>query len=105
MACCRSMDSGYGRPGYGTAFLEEVTINPTRAARTYTGLEKQTLGGHKQSLVHTRTQEKGAVTPQETESNLPVNVRESPSRPGSTLACHGVRGTGSSSPGRCTMQA
>ena len=31
--------------------------------RTYTGLGKQTLGGHKQNLVHTRTQEKGAVTP------------------------------------------
>ena len=27
---------------------------------------KQTLGGHKQNIVHTRTQEKGAVTPQET---------------------------------------
>ena len=32
--------------------------------RTSTGLTKQTLGGHKQNLVHTRTQEKGAVTPQ-----------------------------------------
>ena len=28
--------------------------------RTYTGLGKQTLGGHKQNLVHTRTQEKGS---------------------------------------------
>ena len=27
--------------------------------RTYTGLGKQTLGGHKQNLAHTRTQEKG----------------------------------------------
>ena len=36
------------------------------------------LGGSKQNLVHTRTQEKGAVTPQETESNLPVSVREPP---------------------------
>ena len=33
--------------------------------RTSTGLGKQTLGGHKQNLVHTRTQEKGAVTPKE----------------------------------------
>ena len=31
-------------------------------ARTYTGLGKQTLGGHKQNPVCTRTQEKGAVT-------------------------------------------
>ena len=34
--------------------------------RTYTGLGKQTLGGHKQNLACTRTQGKGAVTPQET---------------------------------------
>ena len=46
--------------------------------RTYTGLGKQTLGGHKENLVHTRTQEKGAVTPQETGPDLPVSVQESP---------------------------
>ena len=45
--------------------------------RTYTGLGKQTLGGHKQNLVHTRIQEKGAVTLQETEPDLPVSVPES----------------------------
>ena len=45
--------------------------------RTYTGLGKQTLGGHKQNLVGTRTQEKGAVTPQETETDLPLSVQES----------------------------
>ena len=45
---------------------------------TYTGLGKQTLGGHKQNLVHTRTQEKGAETPQETDPDLPVSVQESP---------------------------
>ena len=39
-----------------------------------TGLGKQTLGGHKQNLVCTRTQEKGAVTPQETDPDLPVSV-------------------------------
>ena len=42
--------------------------------RTSTGLGKQPLGGHKQNLVCTGTQEKGAVTPQETESDLPVWV-------------------------------
>ena len=31
--------------------------------RTSTGLGKQTLGGHKQNFVRTRTQVKGAVTP------------------------------------------
>ena len=46
--------------------------------RTSAGLGKQTLGGHKQNLVHTRTQEKGAVTPQETDPDFPVSVQESP---------------------------
>ena len=39
---------------------------------------KQTLEGHKQNFVHIRTQEKGAVTPQETDPDLPVSVQESP---------------------------
>ena len=39
--------------------------------------ETETLGGHKQNLMHTRTQEKGAVTPQETDPDLPVRVWES----------------------------
>ena len=39
---------------------------------------KQTLGGHKQNLVHTRSQEKGAVSLQETDPDLPVSVQESP---------------------------
>ena len=56
------------------ALLEEVSINPTNI---YTGLEKQTLGGHKENLVCTRTQEKGAITPQETDPNMPVSVQES----------------------------
>ena len=42
------------------ALWEEAAI---RATRTYTGLGNQTLGRHKQSLMCTRTQEKGAVTP------------------------------------------
>ena len=45
--------------------------------RTSTGLGKQTLGGHKQNLVRTRTREKGAGTPQETDPDLPVSVQES----------------------------
>ena len=36
-----------------------------------------TLGEHKQNLVCTMTQEKGAVTPQETDPDLPVSVQES----------------------------
>ena len=46
--------------------------------RTSTALREQTLGGHKQILWETRTQEKGAVTPQETEPDFPVSVQESP---------------------------
>ena len=42
------------------------------------GLGKQTLGGHKQKLVCTKIQEKGAVTPQETDPDFPVSVQESP---------------------------
>ena len=45
--------------------------------KTYTELGKQTLGGHKQHLVCTRTQEKGAVSPQETEPDVPVCIQES----------------------------
>ena len=47
--------------------------------RISTGLGKQNLGGHKQNIVYTRTQEKEAVSPQETEPDLPVTVQESPS--------------------------
>ena len=42
------------------------------------GLGKQTLGEHKQNLLHTRTQEKGAATSQETDPDLPGSVQESP---------------------------
>ena len=38
--------------------------------------EKQTLGGHKQNLVHTRSQEKEAVTPQKTDPDLPMSIQE-----------------------------
>ena len=41
------------------------------------GLGKQTLGGHKQNLVCTRIQVKGAMTPQETDPDLPMSVQES----------------------------
>ena len=39
--------------------------------------ENRLSDGHKQNLVPTRTQEKGAVTPQETDPDLPVSVQES----------------------------
>ena len=46
-------------------------ISHHRTAGTYTGLGKQTLGGHKENPVGTRTQEKGAVTPKETDIDFP----------------------------------
>ena len=76
--------SGCSRPGYGISPLggghhQSHQINSTNiATRTYIGLEKQALGEHKQNLMHTRTQEKGALTLQETEPGLPVSVWESP---------------------------
>ena len=39
------------------------------------------LEGTKKNLVHTRTQEKGAVTPQKTNPDLPVSVQESSTKP------------------------
>ena len=57
--------------------LEDVAINSIRATRTYRGLGKQILGGHKQNLVCTRTQEKGTVTLPETDPDLPMSVQES----------------------------
>ena len=61
--------------------------------RTSSGLGKQALGGHKQNLVCTRTQEKGAVSPQVSEQELPVSVQESPVEGGLTVACCRVGGT------------
>ena len=49
--------------------------------------------GHKQNLVLKRTQEKGAVTPQETDLDLTVSVQESLARCGSVVACCRVGGT------------
>ena len=39
--------------------------------------ETEILGGYKQNLLHTGTQEKGVLIPQETEPDLPVSVQES----------------------------
>ena len=57
--------------------MEEVAINPTTEPPELTQDWKQTLGGHKQNLVCTRTQEKSTATPQETDRNLPMSVKQS----------------------------
>ena len=54
---------------------------------SYTGLGKQTLEGHKQNLVCTRTQEKEALILQETDSDLPVSVQESPEEAWLAVTC------------------
>ena len=54
------------RPGYG--------ISPLGRGHHYPTTEPP-LGRHKQNLVHTRTQEKGAVTPQETDPDLPGSLQ------------------------------
>ena len=98
VGCCRGRGSGCSRPGYGINPLGGGFHYPQhRVARTYTGLGKQSLGGHKQNLVHTRTQEKGAVTPQETDPELPVSAQGSQWRQGSAVACCGVGSTECSS--------
>ena len=58
----------YPQLGAVFALAPELTLNRTG---------KQTLEGHKQNSVRIRTQEKGAVTPQETDPDLPVTVQES----------------------------
>ena len=57
---------------------KRLPLTHHRATRTRTGLGKQTLRGHKQNLVRTRTQKKGAVASQETDPQLPRSVQESP---------------------------
>ena len=74
----RGRGSGCSRPGYGISPLGEGPHESHhRAARTYTRLGKQTLRGHQQNLVYTRTQEKETLTSQETDPDLPTSVQES----------------------------
>ena len=57
--------------------MEEITINPTIELPELTQDWGNRLRGHKQNLVCTRTQEKGAVTSQKTDLDFPVSVQES----------------------------
>ena len=63
--------------GMAKALLVESARKPTiEPPELYAGLDRQTLGGHKQNLVPIRTQEKGVVAPQETNPDLPERVEE-----------------------------
>ena len=53
-------------------------FTPPQSCQNLHRTEKQTLGRHKKKLVHTGTQEKGAVIPQETDPDLPKSVQGSP---------------------------
>ena len=58
--------------------MEEIAINPTIEPPELTqDWGNRLLEGTNRTLC-TRTQEKGAVTPQETDPDLPVSVQESP---------------------------
>ena len=57
--------------------LEEVAINPTVELPELTQEWEIDSGRAQRNLVCTRTQEKGAVTPQETDPDLPMSVQES----------------------------
>jgi len=54
-----------------------LPLTPPQSHQNLHRTGETTLGGHKQNLVCTRTQEKGAVTPQETDPDLPESVQES----------------------------
>ena len=60
-----------------SVFLEEVAINPTIELPELIQDREILTAGTNRTLC-TRTQEKGAVTPQETNPDMPVSVWESP---------------------------
>ena len=66
-----AVDLGRHKPSW-----RRLPLTYQRDTKTYKGLGKQTLAGHKQNLVCTWTQEKGTLTPQKTNPDLPVSVQE-----------------------------
>ena len=67
------------------------------------GETDSTVGRHKQNLACTKTQGKGAVTPQETEPNLPASVGGFPMEVWISSGLLRDGGTSRSSPGRGTL--
>ena len=65
--------------GMEQVLLEDVTVNSTiDLIERMQGWRNRLLEGHKQNLVHTMTQKKGTVTPQESDPHLSMRVQESP---------------------------
>ena len=78
---------------YGITLLEEVTTNPTIEPPEL--MQGETDSWRAQTkLLCTRTQEKGAATSQETDTDLPVSLWQSP---GPAVACCRAGGTECSS--------
>ena len=76
--CLNFMLEAFNIPDYGTRLLDEITINPNVKPPELIKDWANTFGEHRQNLVHTRAQEKGAVTTQETNPDLPMSVHKSP---------------------------
>ena len=72
------MLEAFNIPDYGTRLLDEITINPNVKPPELIKDWANTFGEHRQNLVHTRAQEKSAVTTQETNPDLPMSVHKSP---------------------------
>ena len=70
-----------------------LPLTPPENHQNLQGLGKQTFTGHKQKLVCTRTQDKGAMTPQETDPTCLWVSRSPWWRCGLVVACCRVGGT------------
>ena len=78
MAGHKGRGSGAADLGMAQALLKEVSISPTIELPELTqDWGNRCLEGTDRTLC-TRTQEKGAVTPQETGPDLPASVQKSP---------------------------
>ena len=93
VACHGGRGSGCSRSGYGISPQEEVAINPMIELSELTLDWGNRLLEGTNKTVCTRTQGKEAVTPQETDPDLPVSVQKSPAEHGSAVACCRVGGT------------
>ena len=77
MACRRGRGSGRSRLGCGIRPLVGGHNSPTTELPELTQDWETDSWMAQTDLVHVRTQEKGAVTPEETDSDFPVIVQES----------------------------
>ena len=67
--------------------MKEVAINPTIELPELTQDWEIDSWRAQQNFVHTRTEEKEAVTPQEADPDLPISVQESSAEAWLVVAC------------------